>query len=112
MLPEKEVLFTFTLPSVLFVPRPTVIVTVCSQPKRAMVVIIPTVIQDNTEQTEPGPRCSTCEQVKPDEWINWQKCWSDPYIGEDNEPRILAHPIGCSNSIVMDQSGTSVFGGS
>ena len=61
---------------------------------QAMVVVIPTVIQDGYEQTEPGPRCSTCEQVKLDEWINWQKCWSDPYIGGDDEPRILAHPLG------------------
>ena len=59
-----------------------------------MVAIITPVIQDTNAQSEPGPRCSTCEQVKLDEWINWQKCWSDPYFGEDGEPRILAHPIG------------------
>ena len=59
-----------------------------------MVVVIPTIIQIGYEQMEPGPRSATCEQVKLDEWINWQKCWSDPYIGGHNEPRILAHPFG------------------
>jgi hypothetical protein len=44
--------------------------------------------------SEPGPRCATCERVIPNEWINWQKCWSDPYIGEKGEKRILAYPTG------------------
>jgi hypothetical protein len=44
--------------------------------------------------SEPGPRCATCEQVRLNEWINWQKCWSDPYIGANGEKRILAYPIG------------------
>ena len=59
-----------------------------------MVAIITPVFQDTNAQPEPGPRCSTCEQVKLDEWINWQKCWSDPYVGENGESRILAYPIG------------------
>ncbi len=54
-----------------------------------------TPIPENTiVQPEPGPRCATCEQVKLHEWINWQKCWSNPYVGANGEKRILAYPIG------------------
>ena len=59
-----------------------------------MVTIIAPVLQDINAQTEPEPRCATCEQVKLNEWINWQKCWSNPCVGENGESRILAHPIG------------------
>ena len=45
----------------------------------------------NGTQTGSRPRCSTCEQEKPDEWINWQTCSSAPYTGIDGESRILAH---------------------
>ena len=59
-----------------------------------MAIITTPASQDTNAQPEPGPRYSTCEQVKLDEWINWQKCWSDPYVGVNGESRILAHPIG------------------
>ena len=73
-----------------------------------MVVVIQTIIQDHYDQTEPRPRCSTCDQVKLDEWINWQKCWSDPYIGRDGEPRILAHPLGLHPIMLRLHSPASI----
>ena len=59
-----------------------------------MVIYVTSIPDDTILQPEPGPRCATCEQVKLHEWINWQKCWSTPYVGVNNEPRILARPIG------------------
>jgi len=59
-----------------------------------METTITPVPEDTNAQSEPGPRCATCEQVKLNEWINWQKCWSDPYVGANGEQRILAYPIG------------------
>ena len=50
--------------------------------------------EDVDSPLEPGPRCSTCERLILDEWINWQKCWSEPYIGIRGERRILAYPTG------------------
>ena len=50
--------------------------------------------EDSESPLGPGPRCSTCEQLVLDEWINWQKCWSEPYVGEKGGRRILAFPTG------------------
>ena len=50
--------------------------------------------EDSENPLGQGHRCSTCEQLILDEWLNWQKCWSEPYIGENGERRILAFPTG------------------
>ena len=62
--------------------------------QQAMVAYATPIPEDINALPEPGPRCATCEQVKLTEWINWQKCWSNPYVGENGERRILAYPIG------------------
>ena len=49
---------------------------------------------DTIIQPEPGPRCARCEQVRLHEWINWQKCWSNPYVGANGQKWILVYPIG------------------
>jgi hypothetical protein len=41
-----------------------------------------------------GHRCASCEEVILDEWLNWLKCWPEPYDGENGEKRILAYPPG------------------
>ena len=41
-----------------------------------------------------GHRCGSCEQIILDEWLNWQKCWAEPYNGENGKKRILAFPSG------------------
>ena len=46
-------------------------------------------------EIEIEPRCSRCERNVPGEWVNWQKCWSAPYRGAADEPRILAHTSVC-----------------
>ena len=46
------------------------------------------------DQPEPGPRCARCDQVRLHEWINWQKCWSNPCTGADGRTWILVYPIG------------------
>jgi len=40
-----------------------------------------------------GPRCAQCCQVRLHEWINWQKCWSNPGTGADGDTWILVYPI-------------------
>ena len=47
-----------------------------------------------TYTPERGPRCGWCRQVRLHEWINWQKCWSNPYTGADGRAWILVYPIG------------------
>ena len=39
-----------------------------------------------------GPRCSRCDQVRSNEWINWQKCWSEPITGENGQSYCLSYP--------------------
>ena len=46
------------------------------------------------DQSEPGPRCARCNQVRLHEWINWQKCWSNPCTGADGRTWILVYPLG------------------
>ena len=67
----------------------------------------------NGMQDEAGPRCSTCEQEKPGEWINWQKCWSTPYTGIEGESRILAHtsPVPYfENPVMLRLQGLAAIG--
>ena len=60
-----------------------------------MVSIPAPVTLNNEPSVEIEPRFSRCESNVPGEWVNWQKCWSTPYRGAANEPRILAHTSSC-----------------
>ena len=67
----------------------------------------------NGVPVEIDPRCSTCEQTKSGDWINWQKCWSTPYRGIAGEPRILAHTSPCpcfEDPIMLRLQSPSVIG--
>ncbi len=46
-----------------------------------------------TDTPEHGPRCARCSQIRLHEWINWQKCWSNPCTGADGRTWILVYPI-------------------
>ena len=48
---------------------------------------------DGTDTPVLGPRCARCSQVRLHEWINWQKCWSNPCTGADGNTWILVHPV-------------------
>ncbi len=52
----------------------------------------PSLLSEAEAEPDEGPRCSRCNQVRSNEWINWQKCWSEPGVGGDGHSYVLVFP--------------------
>ena len=73
---------------------------------------LPTGAEEIEPEVEPGegPRCARCSRVVLGEWINWQKCWSIPGIGDDGQPFVLAQPRFQSGPLMLRLQGQGMFG--
>ena len=54
-----------------------------------------------------GHRCGSCERIILGEWLNWLKCWPEPFDGENGERRVLVyHPGDYPTAFLLDSQET------
>ena len=60
-------------------------------------------------ETGERPKCSRCNHARSNDWINWQKCWSEPATGADGHPHVLVFPKE-GGPIALRMHGVGSFG--